>query len=282
MFGKYYVDGYAVVDGKQIIFEYNGCAYHSCERCSQVRVYKNDEDARKEYFKNLPDTQIISISGCEWHQEKFELKHFQPTITPLLWCKTVDSSLIVNLIKDGKVNGFCIVDLNKTKDSSKWLKMNFPPILQKEQVFLDDLPSWMQDLTEKEDFPKMTILQKMHAKQLLLHTSLLQFYLENGFEITKIHKFYEYQGARCFEKVFRTVYEARVQATETHDEMKATAVKLVSNSMYGSLLLVSIKTVLGPYRFTHPHDPYGPHYPQSPHGPHIHTCPHDPHGPHDT
>ena len=79
----------------------------------------------------------------------------------------------------------------------------------------------------------------MHAKQLLLHTSLLKFYLENGFTVEKIYKFYEYQGAECFKTVFDTVYRARVEATEIQDDIKATAVKLVSNSMYGSLLLVS-------------------------------------------
>ena len=80
----------------------------------------------------------------------------------------------------------------------------------------------------------------MNAKNLLLHTSLIKFYEENGFFVEKIHKFYEYQGSRCFKKVFDTVYEARVEATETKDEIKATAVKLVSNSMYGSLLTVSL------------------------------------------
>ena len=91
----------------------------------------------------------------------------------------------------------------------------------------------------------------MHAKELLLHTELLRFYMENGFYVSKLHKFFEYQASPCFENVYRKVYEARVDATKiatdersTPDmkasaERKATAVKLVSNSMYGSLLLVS-------------------------------------------
>ena len=66
----------------------------------------------------------------------------------------------------------------------------------------------------------------------------MKFYVENGFIVKKITKFFEYQGARCFQKIFRTVYEARVEATETSDDMKANAVKLVSNSMYGTLLTV--------------------------------------------
>ena len=84
----------------------------------------------------------------------------------------------------------------------------------------------------------------MHAKEILLHTCLLKFYLENGFRILKIHKFFEYEGSPCFKKVYSTVYEARVQATETNDDLKATAVKLVSNSMYGSMLVVSNQTTV--------------------------------------
>ena len=242
MIGKYYVDGFACVDGKQIIFEYNGCAYHDCERCKTARIHEKDEDIRKQYFKHLPNSKVISISGCEWHIEKLDInfENYQPEISPLLFERKANILDFKSLVEDGSLYGFMVVDLDKNEDSQKWMKVNWPPIFQKEKIMRSDLSSEMQQKYSETEFPLETIVQKMHAKNLLLHTSLLKFYLENGFEITKIHKFYEYQGARCFQKVFKTVYEARVQATETHDEMKATAVKLVSNSMYGSLLLVSI------------------------------------------
>ena len=233
------MDGYAEVDGKRIIYEYNGCAYHSCEKCSSVRVVKNDETARKDFFQNLPNSKIISTSGCDWYIEKLNLKTFQPSITPLLWSKTIETPQLLEMVQTEKVYGFVVCDISKNKDAQKWMNVNFPPILQKDQVLYEDLPRWMQELYNKEDFPIKTIFQKMHAKQLLLHTSLLKFYLENGFTVDKIYKFYEYQGAECFKTVFDTVYRARVEATEIQDDIKATAVKLVSNSMYGSLLLVS-------------------------------------------
>ena len=292
MIERFYVDGYAEVDGRKIIFEYNGCAYHDCERCKTARIHEKDEFPRKQYFRNLPNSKIISISGCEWYIEKLDInfENYKPEISPFLFERKADVLDFVSLVEDGSLYGFMVVDLDKTEDAEKWCNINWPPIFQKDDVHFNDLPGWMQELFLKEEFPKTTILQKMHAKQLLLHTSLLKFYLENGFEITKIHKFYEYQGARCFAKVFKSVYEARVQATETHDEMKATAVKLVSNAMYGSLLLVSIIQSLN---LQHPH---GPHYPHDPHRPHVstrstrvhtihtvhtvHLCPHSPHGPH--
>ena len=49
----------------------------------------------------------------------------------------------------------------------------------------------------------------------------------------------KFQGAPALINVYNNVYEARVTATETGDETKATATKLVSNSMYGQMLMVS-------------------------------------------
>ena len=237
---KYYVDGYAEVDGTKIIFEYNGCAYHYCERCKTARISTHDEAPRKQFFKNLPNSKIVSIFGCEWHIEKLEINFssYQPKISPLLFERKTSAMQLVSLVRKGRLYGFMKVDLEQY-DAQKWVDMNYPPLIQKDEIHFGDLPNWMQELFHKEDFPKTTIVQKMHAKELLLHTSLLKFYLENGFTVNKVHKVYEYEGAPCFAKVFRTVYEARVQATETQDDIKATAVKLVSNAMYGSTLLVS-------------------------------------------
>ena len=69
-------------------------------------------------------------------------------------------------------------------------------------------------------------------------SALIKFYLENGFMLTKIYQLFEYQPSKSFQNVYEKVYKARVEATQTGDQMKATAVKLVSNSMYGQLLMV--------------------------------------------
>ena len=250
--GQYYVDGYAVVDNRRIILEFNGCAYHSCYKCKQVRIHKNDEEKRKEYFRSLDNVTLIEISSCEWHAQKLELKNFKPEISPLLWRSTVETSEMLRLIMKGKVYGFVLADLTKTPEAEKWMELNWPPLLQKDNILYEDLPSWMQNLYNPSDFPKVSIVQKMHAKNILLHTELLNFYLENGFAVVKIHKVFEYQAAHCFKKVFDTVYTARVSATQEGKrsgasaeekkgaEMKATAVKLVANSMYGITLTVCL------------------------------------------
>ena len=250
--GPYYVDGYAIVDGKQIIYEFNGCAYHSCVRCKPVRINQNEEE-RKFFFKNLPNSKIVDISSCEWYAQKcdMDIHLYEPEISPLLLKKTVKECDIIGLVMEDRIYGFAVVDLRKQPEAQKWSRLNWPPIMQKEEILLEDISPWMRSLFDKSEFPKESIVQKMSADKLLLHTDLLKFYIENGFAVSKMYKFFEYEGSRCFENVYEKIYNARVEATEIGNspdatdeekaeaEMKATCVKLVSNSMYGSTLLVS-------------------------------------------
>ena len=132
MFGNYYVDGFAIVDGRRIIYEYNGCAYHSCEKCRPVRVNEN-EDARKAYFKSLPNTKIVEIASCEWYSDKCEmnLKALKSEISPLLYKKIVSTGEIMRLVARQQIYGFAVVDLEKSPSAKKWARLNYPPIMQK-------------------------------------------------------------------------------------------------------------------------------------------------------
>ena len=199
--GQFYVDGYAVVDGRKIVYEYNGCAYHSCGRCQQVRVYKNDEEARRQYFASLPDVTVVEISSCEWYAQKFTIKDFEPKISPLLWKKEAHFTEILDLVSVEKVNGFLIVDICRDEGSQKWINLNWAPIFKKADVFYSDLSPWMRQQYENGEFPQKQIVQSMHAEKLLLHTSLVKFYMSHGFRVTKIHKFYEYEPSKCLKPI---------------------------------------------------------------------------------
>ena len=248
--GRYYVDGYAVVDGRKFIFEYDGCRFHDCEKCDREMLFKRDETERSNFLKNLPNTTIMRQEECEWIDKLKSLK-YQPKISPILYKNKVYPEEMLKLLKAKKLYGFLTVDIVATEDAGKFIKLNWPPILKRCTIEYSDLPEWMQKNVDKRDFPKEQIVQAMHAKELLLHTCLIEFYLANGFRIEKIHEFYEYEPSPAFAKVYKTVYEARVQATEMKTkpgateeeksgaEMKATAVKLVSNSMYGGMLQVN-------------------------------------------
>ena len=83
----------------------------------------------------------------------------------------------------------------------------------------------------------------MSADKLLLHTALVNFYLRNGFHVTKIHRFVEYEGSKCFEDGFEALYNLRVQATINGNGPQASATKLTGNSFFG-------KNIQNPEKYT--------------------------------
>ena len=147
---------------------------------------------------------------------------------------------LIDALNNDKMYGFVEVDLEPTEKADKFLKLNFPPILRRFDVPFDWLPKWMQKNADEKTFPRRTILQAMRGEKLVFHTDLLKFYLENGFKITDLHKIFEYEPSKTFVDIYNLCYHARAEATGK-DETKSTTIKLVSNSMYGSTILVSRK-----------------------------------------
>ena len=110
-------------------------------------------------------------------------------ISPLLFCKpTADE--IINHVRSGTVTGFLVVDIEPTDAAKKFEKINWPPIFMRDEIAFEDPPEWMRSGANEKTFPRKTLIQSMHAKEILLHTALLKFYLDNGFVVTEVHKFY--------------------------------------------------------------------------------------------
>ena len=132
---------------------------------------------------------------------------------------------MIALFNDNKLYGFAEVDIRATENASLFKSINWAPIYKKAQVEFNMLPSWMRQKMNEKTFPRTTLVQGMEANKILLHSKLLHFYIQNGFVITKLHRFFEYEGSPALSKVYTDVYEARVAATETSDDTKSTAIK---------------------------------------------------------
>jgi hypothetical protein len=180
---------------------------------------------RETYLKSrLENCVIIYEWECEWRKKKVNL-NFKPKISPLLTVDSLHVDKMISLINDDKIYGFALVDLRPTEKADFFNSINWSPIYKKMQVEFNMLPSWMKVKMNAKTFPRTTLVQSMQGDKLLLHTKLLQFYIRNGFIISKLHRVFEYQGAPALSHVYSNVYEARVAATETSDETKSTAIK---------------------------------------------------------
>lgn len=165
-------------------------------------------------------------------------------ISSLLYKNKVSrDELLTEILADG-VFGFAVVNIVPTAKVKRFLRLNWLPIIRHDTIQHDDLPDFMKDQTAPAGFPRSTVVQSIYGKEILLYTRLIQWYVRNGFKITRIHKMFEYQKYPCYKKVYDQVYQARVQATVEGNEQKATAIKLVSKSMFGQMIMVSLNLII--------------------------------------
>ena len=176
---------------------------------------------------------------CEWTKVNKDMIPGS-SISSLLYKSRVTEKHLLDEILAGNVYGFAVVDIRPGPNTQKFQDINWLPIIRHDEIQFADLPEFMkqQKIVSEKTFPRRTLVQTLHASGILLHTQLIQWYAKQGFTITKIHKMFEYQGVECYKDVHDRVYHARVKATEEKNSKKATAIKLVSNSMYGQMIMV--------------------------------------------
>ena len=248
--GPYKVDGFSRNGEKVLIYEFQGCFFHGCELCNKKGLNKNDP-LRYEYLSKIANVEIITMQECSWMRMRKKVK-WNSKISKILKVRKLSEKSFIEFLKNNSLYGFALVSIRALPKAKKFLDLNWPPLFFKGEITFEDLPDWMKNNTTPQDFPRKTVVQGMFHEKILLHTELLKFYVDNGFEILHVFKFFEYQGYKCLKIIHDKVYAARVEASKIKNtveatptmkasaDMKATAVKLVSNSMYGQMLMVSI------------------------------------------
>ena len=78
----------------------------------------------------------------------------------------------------------------------------------------------------------------MKARQNLLATPLLQWYLNHRLDVTKIYQVVEFQGKRCFQEFVREVSNAHRKGNiNPATAIIAEMMKVISSSGYGLLIM---------------------------------------------
>ncbi len=82
----------------------------------------------------------------------------------------------------------------------------------------------------------------MKARQILVATPLLKWYLEHGMVVSKIYQVVEYRRQKCFETFVQEVSDVRREGdTMPEKAIIADTMKLIGNSGYGSLIMDKTK-----------------------------------------
>ena len=234
------VDGYAFIDGKHVVWEFNGCRWHSCSKCypNWLEEASMEEIERKISWEHK--IKRLEDNNCVVHviwEHDFVIDATVNTQMPRI-LKTDTESTLLQAIKDGSVFGFitCSVRtpehlIKKFKDAS----FLFPPVISRTEITEDLLSPFMKErLSEQEGkLGKSTLIQTYNGDNLLLMTPLVQFYLENGMEVFDIKEFIQYVPGRGLAPFVEKVVSMRIEATDENDDAKQLTAKLFGNSGYG-------------------------------------------------
>jgi len=152
---------------------------------------------------------------------------------------------ILNGVRCGQLFGMVEVDIEVPDewDAEFRTKMSLSPRQYFEEmcplfcntdVTFDDIGQHMQAHVweyQLSDGPRRLLVGGLKARQILLATPLLKWYLDHGLKVTKIYQVVEYRQMACFESFVTDVSDAR-RAGDASPELAiiADTSKLIGNS----------------------------------------------------
>ena len=153
---------------------------------------------------------------------------------------------IIEGIKNRTLYGFIECDITCLQDgeNEQSHKYNYfsemAPIFCTTEVPYENFGKHMQTFIEEHKLSKRNrtlLVGGMSAKKILLHSKLIQWYLEHGLQITRIYEVIEFTPTNCFKDFASTITKARREAEEDPDKkIIGQTFKIIGNS--GMLLYI--------------------------------------------
>ena len=245
---RIYIDGYAEVNGRTIGFEYLGCQFHPCQTCWETHkrkgyIYKTKaeftnaikiQEKRLNFLKTQLD-ELFTITSCEWTEKKKKFKG-ENLFSRFMNKKEINKSELYSALLDKK--GFYLLKASMhlpEEYQERWLALNHPPIYDHMELYEDHLSEYMKKMAKKEDkrfpLPKQLIL-RFACENYVLTSSLFQFYMSIGFQVTNIDWAIEYTGRRILKPFIENITKDRINATIENNDSKQMLAKLIANSWY--------------------------------------------------
>ena len=263
--GPFFIDGYDPQE--DIFYEFNGCYVHGHEcfmtkkMCGKEKKKKFERTIKREKYISHHCTKLIVMWECEFIQMKssnMELKRSIYNSRPIFFQKNrgrVDQEVIILGLKNNTLYGFieCDISINNPRETNtcntEFTNYEYfsemSPIFCTSEVTYEHFGKHMQEFTDDNNLSKrarILLVGGMSAVKILLHTSLLKWYINHGLKITRIYEVIEFTPNRCFKQFTDTITSARRNAEKDPDkEIIGRMFKNLGNSAFGSLLLDKLK-----------------------------------------
>ena len=257
-FANFKFDGWDPVD--KIGYEMNGCYIHGHKFANKYCFLSKDMDselAEKRYKQTIDREKYIKqfckmriIWECSYYNLAKTNKDLQKVVNksrPLFYNKhkgRVTSEQILKAVSNDKIFGFIEVDITVNEHELTKLGesgmtkyqylMEMCPLFGTAVITYDHISGIMKDFINENNIskaPRKQLVGALTGKKIMLHSSLLKFYLEIGLHVTHIHQVVEYVGFRVFKPFSDMVMNLRRQASVDPEKAPlAQMFKIIGNS----------------------------------------------------
>ena len=240
------------------VYQFHGCYWHGhfCHLNKKTLSTDKGRNLMIERSSNTIKTtlilylqwigyKVVEEYECNW--KKIKKNNKEAVKTHSLWyvpklCKNV----IIEGVKKGEIFGLISVDI-ETPEHLKDYFSKVTPIFKNTLVSRNDTDEHMRDHLQRKDRikrPQRQLIGSYFAKEILLGSPLLKWYLEKGLVVTKVHMLVQYVPHKSFLPFVNQVTEAQREGDKNpHCKILLDLYKLLSNSSY-------CKTVCNKQNFT--------------------------------
>lgn len=258
----YPVDGYD--ESSNTVFQFHGCYWHGhdcwvTKKITDQKWRDSREDKMKRTKKTTASIQrqgyrVVEMWECHFKnmlQRDSKLKAFVESRKPTSPQRSLTENEILQAVVRGDLFGMVECDIRVPEQWPSHFRHSsmtpyeyfeeMCPLFCTTDVPFDVIGNHMQDhvrqfgLSEK---PRRLLIGGMRARQMLLATPLLKWYLEHGMVVTKIYQVIEFTPRRCFQDFVKEVSDNR-RLGDCHPDKAiiADTSKLHGNSAYGGTIM---------------------------------------------
>ena len=234
--GQWDVDGFCQNGHKKYFYEFLGCYFHpGCKNseCQNFDPTGVDETFKKKHEFLEKQGEVITMRGCEWKNQLKNLKSRPSPSFPDIYNIFSNEKKLLSQIEKNQIFGFIVADVTTPADVlEKILPLNFPPIIHRAKIDETMLSEYMKSRCEARErkLPQETLIQSYHAKQLMIYTPTVQFYLELGLKITNVTKFIQFLPTKPLDAFVDKITKGRINAVKDGNDSLGCAYKVIGNA----------------------------------------------------
>ena len=260
--GPYPVDGFD--EERNTILQFHGCFWHGdlCWLTKSVKDAKWHKSRQQKYNKTRETSAYLRSRGfnvvemweCKFREQMRtdpNLKAFIEKRLPKTPQRSVTEKEVLAAVQSGQMFGMVEVDIcvpDQWSEHFSHVSMTpqqyfeeMSPLFCTTDVPFDVIGSHMQDHVIKfglSQKPRRLLVGGMKARQILLATPLLKWYLDHGLKVTRIYQVIEFKPQRCFHQFVQNVSDARrLGDADPSKAILADTAKLEGNASFGSTIM---------------------------------------------